>query len=325
MAANSRGTRLLNDLLEMEELKHDPWAMNALEGVIDYEALNPAPTTRRGFLLDEAWEALAAELQRLEPAIKFEVEKLRERQEENLTKEALEKLQAAFAEAMEELPDEYSWFEKHGRGVPGSGRRANGGGGGGKQPVRISLYGPLSEVRISPRIAVIGPGETRSLLAKPLDPKGALILAGVSFEWSAPGAATLLTLKTEGPAAHVEAREREGEVTIRVVARHQNKEAVGEAKVVITKSPNQYQFPPPEYVRAPQEGWRSRYKGETGVMEINSGHRDYERVAANLKGRIRYISKLYAKELVLMNFVGVPPTQLLEHLVEVTSVLEQKL
>jgi hypothetical protein len=86
-----------------------------------------------------------------------------------------------------------------------------------------------------------------------------------------------------------------------------------------------YQFPPPEEVRAPQEGWRSRYKAETGVIEINSGHRDYEPAASNLKGKIRYISKLYAKELVLANFAGVPPSQLLEHLVEVTSVLEPRL
>ena len=37
-------------------------------------------------------------------------------------------------------------------------------------------------------------------------------------------------------------------------------------------------------------------------MEINSGHHDYERAASSLKGKIRYISKLYAKELVLVNF-----------------------
>jgi hypothetical protein len=324
VAVARKGTRLLSDLLEVEELNHAPWNMNALEGIIDYEALNPAPTTRHRFMPDDASESMIEELRRLEPGILLEVEKLRDRQRERLTKEALEKLQKAFAEAMEELPDEYSWFEMLGSGVPAPGKRPSGSGGK-RAGLRISLHGPLAEVRIAPRIAVIGPGETRSFLAKAFDPDGALILTGVSFEWSSTAGAALLSLRSEGPAAHVEAKEREGEAGIRVIARHQGKEAFGEAKIVITKSQTQYQFPPPEEVRAPQESWRSRYRSDTGVIEINSGHRDYERAARDLKGKIRYISKLYAKELVLLNFGGVPPSQLLEHMVEVTSILEPKL
>lgn len=316
------GTRLLADLLECEEFRHSPWDRNVLEGVIDLSGLNPSPTTRRGFLPDQSYEVFVDELKKLEPGIQLEVDELRKKFEENISKEVLERLKQAFAEAMEELSEDYSWFEKSGSGVrtgdpkpPGPGARP--------KPVVLSA-GPLEEVRIAPKIAVIGPEETRVLSAKCFDPEGALIPSGVSFSWWT--SSTLVSIKPTGQVARIESSSREGEALIRVTARLKGVERVADSKIVITKARNQFGFPPPDLVAAPLESWRSKYAGERGVLEVNSGHRDYERAKkGGSKSEIRYLSKLYAKELVLLNMSRAPAPQLLESMIELTSLIETKL
>lgn len=326
VAIARRGTRLLADVLEVEELKRPPWNLNCLEGLIDFEGLHPAPATRRGFLPDASYDVFLREIRKLEPGITLELETHRKRNEAQLTREALEKLQKAFAEAMEELPDDYGWFDDAGSDLPAPGRPSSKTGGM-RREIRVSLNGPLAEVRVNPKIAVIGPSEIRRLVARAFDPTGAVILSGVSFEWSvAADSKSLVALTSEGPVAAVEAKVKEGEATLRVRGQFRGKEAWGLAKVVITKSEMQFRFPPPQKVNSPGEPWRSRYRSDLGVLEYNSGHRDYERAAeVGATGRLKYISKLYAKELVLLNFSGIAAPQLLERMVELTSMLERKL
>ncbi len=316
------GTRLLSDLLDCEEFQREPWNLNVLEGVIDFPALNPAPATRRGFVPDEAYEELVSQLRKLEPGVQHELEQLRKQRDERLSKELLEKLQRAFAEAMEELSEDYSWFEKAGSGIRTGGPRPTGPGGKPK-PVLLSA-GPLAEVRVSPKIAVIGPDETRVLSAKCFDPAGAFIPSGVSFSWWT--GSTLISMKPSGQVVTIEGQGREGEALVRVVARLKGEERQAESRIVVSRARHQAGFPHAEFVPARMESWRSKYSSELGVMTINSGHRDYERaVAGGAKGQVRYVAKLYAKELVLLNSAGASPSNLLESMVELTSVLESKL
>jgi hypothetical protein len=193
--------------------------------------------------------------------------------------------------------------------------------------MRISLGGPLEEIRVTPQIAVLGIGETRRLLAKAYDPDGSLILTGVSYMWSvSPEAARLISVNGQGPAAVVEARDKEGETKVRVRGQLKGVERWGESTIKVMKSRNEYGFPPPEAVHDPLASWRSRYRAERGVVEYNTGHRDYERAKQpGQKGVIRYLAKLYAKELVLLNFPGVTPAMLLEYMVEVSSRVEANL
>lgn len=318
------GTRLLPDVLECEELRHSPWTLNILEGVIDCEGLAPSPATRRGFVPDQAYQSLVDHLRAREPGLELELNALRKRQEEKLGKEFMEKLQRAFAEAMDELSEDYSWFEKTGSGFGDGGPRQPGPG---HKPKPVTWSpGPLEEVRIRPKIAVIGLEERRPrpLVAKAFDPNGAVIPSGVSYQWST--TSTLLALKPTGQAVTVEARGKEGEALVVVVARLKGRESRAQSKVVVTKSQNRYGFPPPDPINAPMEFWRSRYVAERGVLEYNTGHRDYERVMqAGEKAKLRYMGKLYAKELVLLNFNGGSSSQLLERMVEVTSLLEPRL
>ncbi len=76
--------------------------------------------------------------------------------------------------------------------------------------------------------------------------------------------------------------------------------------------------------RAPGELWRSRFDQAQNVVIINSGHRDFV-FASRIKAlKLRYIIRLFAKELVLSNFPGYPPDQLLERLIELSLYTENK-
>jgi hypothetical protein len=76
---------------------------------------------------------------------------------------------------------------------------------------------------------------------------------------------------------------------------------------------------------APGDSWRSRYDMIRNVIVINNGHRDFVYVARTRALKLRYLIRLYAKELVLRNFVGLPPDQLLERMVELSLRTEENL
>lgn len=66
------------------------------------------------------------------------------------------------------------------------------------------------------------------------------------------------------------------------------------------------------YHKAAGELWRSRFDADRNLVVINNGHRDFVYAARNKTLKLRYICRLFAKELVLKNFVGIPQDQLLE-------------
>ena len=70
------------------------------------------------------------------------------------------------------------------------------------------------------------------------------------------------------------------------------------------------------FERAPGEPWRSRFDRERNVIVVNNAHKSL---------RLRYLVRLYAKELVLHNFVGLPADQLLERMVELSLRTEEHL
>jgi len=62
------------------------------------------------------------------------------------------------------------------------------------------------------------------------------------------------------------------------------------------------------YYKAAGELWRSRFDAERNLVVINNGHRDFVYAARNKMLKLRYICRLFAKELVLKNFIGIPPS-----------------
>ena len=61
------------------------------------------------------------------------------------------------------------------------------------------------------------------------------------------------------------------------------------------------------------------------IIVVNSGHRDFVFATRNRALQLRYLVRLYVKELVLKNFAGFPADQLLERMIELSLYAEEKL
>ena len=79
------------------------------------------------------------------------------------------------------------------------------------------------------------------------------------------------------------------------------------------------------FERSPGGSWRSRLDAERNVIVINNGHRDFVYASRSKSLKLRYLVRLYAKELVMHNFVGLPADQLLERMVELSLRTEEHL
>jgi hypothetical protein len=79
------------------------------------------------------------------------------------------------------------------------------------------------------------------------------------------------------------------------------------------------------FERAAGELWRCRFDVDRNIIVVNSGHRDFVFATRNRALQLRYLVRLYVKELVLKNFAGLPADQLLERMIELSLYAEEKL
>jgi hypothetical protein len=70
---------------------------------------------------------------------------------------------------------------------------------------------------------------------------------------------------------------------------------------------------------------RSWFDAEKNVVVINSGHRDFLFANRARALKLRYICRLFCKELVLHNFAGIASDALLERLIELSLHTEEHL
>jgi hypothetical protein len=156
---------------------------------------------------------------------------------------------------------------------------------------------------------------------------------GVSFRWEiVQGEGALKT--NDGEITAFQASVEPGLANIRVTAKQSETECSAEALVTITdslipeaqaKEGTRQGIPSYTFQKAPGELWRSRYQPDQNVVVINNGHRDFVFASRNKLLKIRYICRLFAKELVAKNFAGLPPGELLERLIELTLYSEENL
>ncbi|MEJ2099588.1 MAG: hypothetical protein P8X68_06385, partial [Desulfobacterales bacterium] len=79
------------------------------------------------------------------------------------------------------------------------------------------------------------------------------------------------------------------------------------------------------YHRAPGEMWRSRFDADKNVIVINNGHRDFVYAGKQKNRKLRYICRLFCKELVRHNFPGLAADELLERMIELSLYTEEHL
>ena len=342
------GTRVFEDICVVNELAKPPWTTRYLQGHIDAPFINLTPGTRSGIIHDEAYAALLEALNPLEASLTEILEAQRRAGEEQASRELLQTIQRAFRDAFLALPaEEYDWFDIHSRAHRVSGgslrdvgtaEKLNPGvtepkNGDGKQRRFFEFAGPLFTVAISPASSVVRVGEQRTLRALPYDRSRRRVETDLTFAWDVTEGGGALQHRHDQVATFIAAAEP-GLARVKVTVAQNEIARSAEALITVTRelmSPvgtamvESQGLPGYTFESAPGDSWRSRYDTSRNVIVINNGHRDFVYVARTRALKLRYLIRLYCKELVLRNFVGLPPDQLLERMVELSLRTEENL
>jgi hypothetical protein len=347
------GTRVFEDISASDELAKPPWTARYLQGHIDAPFINLTPGTRSGIIHDEAYSALLDALLPLEEKLNEMFEAQRRAEEEQASRELLHTIQRAFREAFLALPaEEYDWFDIRARAhrASGSGNRQSDAGEGDageglavgatesetgsvKQRQFFEFAGPLFSVAVSPASSVVRVGEQRSLRALPYDRSRRRVETDLTFEWEVVEGNGALDRRHD-QAVNFLAPAEPGLVRVSVLVRQGDIERSGDALITVTHellpqvgaaTVEAAGLPGYTFESAPGDSWRSRFDSTRNIIVVNNGHRDFVYAARNKSLKLRYLVRLYSKELVLKNFVGLPPDQLLERMVELSLRTEENL
>jgi hypothetical protein len=342
------GTRVFEDISVVDELAKPPWTTRYLQGHIDAPFINLTPGTRSGIIRDEAYAALLDALSPLETKLTEILEAQRRAEDEQASRELLQTIQRAFREAFLALPaEEYDWFDIHSRTQRGSGASLRHVGttekvitgvtepenGNGKQRQFFEFAGPLFTVAISPASSVVRVGEQRTLRALPYDRSRRRVESDLTFAWEVIEGGGALEHRHDQVATFLAPAEP-GLVRVKLTVSQNGIERSAEALITVTHEllsqvgttvVESQGLPGYTFESAPGDSWRSRFDTSRNVIVINNGHRDFVYVARTRTLKLRYLIRLYAKELVLKNFVGLPPDQLLERMVELSLRTEENL
>ncbi len=342
------GTRVYEDISAADELAKPPWTARYLQGHIDAPFINLTPGTRSGIIQDEAYAALLDALLPLEEKLNEMFEAQRRAEEEQASRELLQTIQRAFREAFLALPaEEYDWFDIRARAqrASGSGNREVDTGeeltvgatepepDNVKQRQFFEYAGPLFSVAISPASSIVRIDEKRSLRALPYDRSRRRVETDLTFTWEIVEGNGALDRRHDQAVSFL-APPEPGLARVRVSVRQGDIERSGEALITVTHellpqvgttTVEAAGLPGYTFESAPGESWRSRFDSTRNIIVVNNGHRDFVYAARNKSLKLRYLVRLYSKELVLKNFVGLPPDQLLERMVELSLRTEENL
>ncbi len=349
------GTRVIEDLSTLPGLEHSPWVSRYVQGLIDVPFLNLTPGTRSGIIQDERYAALVEALMPLEAHVKGLIEEQQRAEEEQASQQSLKAIQKAFYEAMLALPrEEYDWFDVQGRArQEGGAASANAAGvpagtdwqedllpgvseskpSDSPQRQFFDYAGPLFSVVVSPAASTTPLNETRKFRALPRDRSRRRVIEDLTFTWELVGGEGTLDGVTNQEVEY-RAPAMPGLARLKVSVSQRDATVTAEALITVTDSLestitpaviNTRGLPGYTFERAAGELWRCRFDVERNIIVVNSGHRDFVFATRNRALQLRYLVRLYVKELVLKNFAGLPADQLLERMIELSLYAEEKL
>ena len=354
VALTRGGTRVIEDLGTLPGLERPPWNSRYLQGLIDVPYLNLTPGTRSGIVHDERYASFVEGLVKLEAHLNDLIDAQRRAEEEQANRESLRVIQRAFREAMLVLPrEEYDWFDIPSRAPQDSGasepRRGLESGDmhgeeaalGVEEPQKeasaqrqfFDYAGPLHSVLISPTTSTVAVKESRRFRALPRDRSRRRVEEDLTFAWAIlEGGGTLSS--TSDQEITFEAPDSPVLVRLSVTVSQRDIRCSAEALVTVTDSldlsvspsvANARGLPGYTFERAAGELWRSRFDAVRNLIVVNSGHRDFVFATRTRALQLRYIVRLYVKELVLRNFAGMQAEQIAERMVELSLYVEEKL
>jgi len=353
------GTRVLASLTELDDFARPPWSEGYLQGIIDVPYLTLTPATRTGVIHDENYQAFVTSTALLAEHLSELIAAQRRAEEERATKDTLRSIQRAFREAMLALPsEEYDWFDvpirQSAPATAGTGDVAPDFTAGAAanplgtedapivEPKQRSFFeypGPLHSVRITPAACTLAVRTSRTLRAIARDASRRNVDAETAYLWRVLDGAGSLANET-AEVVTVNADEEPCLLRIGVAATQGTTTCEAEALVTVTDSilgepmesadgrdrpGHRHGLPGYTLEHAPGKLWRSRYEAERNLIVVNSGHRDFVWAARGKTLKLRYLVRLYAKEMVQKNFPGLPADQLLERLIELSLYTEENL
>jgi hypothetical protein len=347
------GTRVLDSLTALEAFQRPPWSSGYLQGVLDAPLLNLTPGSRLGVVQDERFAAFLESLSELEAALDDVIRQQQRAAEEKSSRDTLRAIQRAFREALLVLPeDEYDWFETYGMdGVrrkrpggprPGMPRNVEARGdddasaatpaNGEAQREFFEFAGPLFSVRVSPASCAMPVTTSRRFRAVARDRGGRELERDVEYKWMIVEGVAQLS-DAQGEFVTLTAPAEPQLVQLQVSAQQREILATAESLITITDSILPERSRPdaqgglPEYTleKRPGDLWRSRFDADQNVIVINNGHRDFVYAARNKSLKLRYICRLFAKELVIRNFPGCSANETAERMIELLLYTEEYL
>ena len=352
VALTRDGTRVIADIGTLPGLERSPWRSRYLQGLIDVPYLNLTPSTRSGIVHDERYGAFVEALVPLEAHVNGLIDAQRRAEEEQANHESLRAIQRAFREAMLALPrEEYDWFDIQSRSAltvgaglppersleaPGTEEEASNpvpSGGESTQRKFFEHAGPLHAVVISPAVSTLAVSQNRRLRALPRDRSRRRVEQDLRFVWEiVEGGGTLSSssdqeVSFEAPASPVLVR-------LSVAVSQRDLRCSAEALITVADSleaaigpavVNARGLPGYTFERAGGELWRSRFDVGRNLIVVNNGHRDFVFATRSRALQLRYLVRLYVKELVLKNFPGLPVEQVVERMIELLLYVEEKL
>jgi len=352
------GTRVIADIGTLPGLERPPWNSRYLQGLIDVPYLSLTPGTRSGIVHDERYAAFSEALAPLEACLNGLIDAQRRAEEEQANAESLRAIQRAFREAMLVLPrEEYDWFEirssaTQGAGsAPGSGTEETSHGeqaptaeeaaaGAVVEPAEgpaqrrfFEYAGPLHSVVISPTAITLAVNQARNFRALPRDRSRRHVEDDLVFAWRiTEGGGTLSSFADQE--VTLQAPPSPGLVRLSVTVSQSDLRCTAEALITVADrldaaigaaAVNARGLPGYTFERAAGEPWRSRFDAARNLIVVNSGHRDFVFATRSRALQLRYLVRLYVKELVLQNFVGLAAEQVAERMIELLLYVEEKL
>lgn len=354
-----RGTRVLTSLSDLDAFAKEPWTSGYLQGLVDVPFLTLTPGTRHGIIRDDQFHTFCRAMAPVEMHLQQIIDDQRKAEEERSSRQILRKVQRALKEAFLRLPqEEYDWFDIHtgkrqkkidplfsGPAATGNARSQDEkegeapeadselGGDEGEHKEFFEFAGPLFSVVVSPKSSVVPVDRRKTCRAVCRDRSRRIVWEDLAYQWEITDGEGRLQ-GGDGESVVFIAPPEPGLTTLRVVVRQGDTECTDEALITVTDTILDQShgtggvrkgLPGYTYRRMPGEMWRSKFDVEKNVIVINNGHRDFVYAGKQKVRKLRYICRLFCKELVRYNFPGLPTDDLLERMIELSLYTEEHL
>jgi hypothetical protein len=191
----------------------------------------------------------------------------------------------------------------------------------------------LHSVLVSPAASTLAVNDSRHFRALPRDRSRRRVEQDLVFAWEITEGGGRLS-STSDQEVNFQAPSSPGLVRLSVTVSQRDLQCNAEALITVTDSleanigasiVNARGLPGYTLERAAGELWRSRFDAERNLIIVNSGHRDFVFATRSRALQLRYLVRLYVKELVLKNFAGTAAEQLVERMIELSLYVEEKL